>query len=103
MFDQNLDRKKFSIGDRVLVKYDSTNYPGKILQIVNNEFHINAMNKSGKFWRWPQMAFSTWQLSIRLYFGSPKSSNLTKEFSESLSIFSSIFCKPFMRSARNIM
>ena len=54
MFDWNLDRKKFSIGDWVLVKYGSTNYPGEILQIVNNEFQVNVMNKSGKFWRWPQ-------------------------------------------------
>ena len=45
-----------------------------------------------------------WQLSIRLYFGSPKSSNLTREFSESLNIFSPILFKPYkpvMRSARN--
>ena len=54
MFDQNLDRKKFSIGDWVLVKYDNTNYPGEILQIVNNEFQVYVMNKSGKFWRRPQ-------------------------------------------------
>ena len=54
MFDKNLDRKKFSIGDWVLVKYDSTNYPGEILQIINNEFQVNVMNKRGKFWRWPQ-------------------------------------------------
>ena len=44
MFDQNLDRKKISIGDWVLVKYDSTNYPGEVLQIVNNEFLVNVMN-----------------------------------------------------------
>ena len=37
------------VGDWVLVKYDSTNYPGGILQIVNNEFQVNVMNKSGKF------------------------------------------------------
>ena len=48
MFDWNLDRKKFSIGDWMLVKYRSTNYPGEILQIVN-EFQVNVMNKSGKF------------------------------------------------------
>ena len=54
MFDQNLDRKTFSIGDWVLMKYGSTNYPSKILQIVNNEFQVNVMNKNGKFWRWPQ-------------------------------------------------
>ena len=54
IFDQNLDRKNFSIGDWVLVKHDSINYPGKILQIVNNEFLVNVTNKSGKFWRWPQ-------------------------------------------------
>ena len=29
MFDQNLDKKKFSIGDWGLVKYDSTNNPAK--------------------------------------------------------------------------
>ena len=23
-------------------------------KIVNNEFQVNVMNKSGKFWRWPQ-------------------------------------------------
>ena len=50
MFDQNLDRKKISIGNWVLVKYDSTNYPGKILEIVNNEFQVNVKNKSRKFW-----------------------------------------------------
>ena len=45
-----------------------------------------------------------WQSSIwLLYFRSPKSSDLTREFSESLSLFSSIFFKPFMRSARNIV
>ena len=54
MFDQNLDRKKCSVGDWVLVKYDSTNYLGEILQIVNNEFQVNVTNKSGKLWRWPQ-------------------------------------------------
>ena len=51
ILDQDLDRKKFSIGDWVLVKYDSTNYPAEILQIVNNEFQVNFINKSGKFWR----------------------------------------------------
>ena len=51
MFDQNLDRKRFSIGDWVLMKYNSPNYPGEILEIVNNEFLVNIMNKSGKFWR----------------------------------------------------
>ena len=54
MFDQNLDRKTFSIGDWVLVKCYSTNYPGEILEIVNNEFQVNVMNKSQKFWTWPQ-------------------------------------------------
>ena len=37
MFDWNLDRKKFSIGDWMLVKYRSTNYPGEILQIVKGK------------------------------------------------------------------
>ena len=54
MFDQNLDKKKFSIGDWGLVKYDSTNYPGEILQIVNNQFQVNVMSKNVKFWRRPQ-------------------------------------------------
>ena len=54
MFDQNRHRKKFSIGDWVLMKYDSTDYLGEILQIVNNKFQVNVMNNSGKFWRWPQ-------------------------------------------------
>ena len=49
MFDQNLDKKKFSIGDWGLVKYDSINYPGEILQIVNNQFQVNVMNKNVKF------------------------------------------------------
>ena len=48
-------------------------------------------------------AFSIWQLSMRLYFGSSKSSNLTRQYSERLSIFSSIYFKPFMRSVRNIV
>ena len=51
MFDQNFDRKNFSIEDWVLVKYNSTNYSGEILQIGNNGFQVNVMNKSGKFWR----------------------------------------------------
>ena len=38
----------------MLVKYGSKNYPGKILQIVDSEFQVNDMNKTGKFWRWPQ-------------------------------------------------
>ena len=38
----------------MLVKYESTHYPGLILQIVNNVFQVNVMNKSGKFWRWLQ-------------------------------------------------
>ena len=46
MFDQNLDRKNFSLGDQVLVKYSSTNYPGEFLHIVNNAFQVNVMNKS---------------------------------------------------------
>ena len=46
MFDLNLDRKKFSLGDQVLVKYTSTNYSGEFLHIVNNEFQVNVMNKS---------------------------------------------------------
>ena len=48
-------------------------------------------------------AFSIRQFSIWLYFRSPKSNNLTRECSESLSIFSSSFFKPFMRSARDIV
>ena len=36
------------------MKYDSTNYPGEILQIVNNEFQVNVTNKSGEIWRWSQ-------------------------------------------------
>ena len=36
------------------MKYGSSNYPSEILQIVYNEFQVNIMNKSGKFWRWPQ-------------------------------------------------
>ena len=51
MFDQNFDRKNFSFGDWVLVKYNSTNYSGEILQIGNNGFQVNVMNKRGKFWR----------------------------------------------------
>ena len=60
---------------------------------------LNLSNLNMKFIE----AFSIWHLSKRLFFGSPKSSNLTREFSESLSIFSSIFFKPFMRSAHNIV
>lgn len=51
MFDQNLDRKKFSFGDRVLVNYNSANYPGEFLHIGNNEFRVNVMNTSWKLWR----------------------------------------------------
>ena len=43
-------------------------------------------------------AFSIWQLSIRLYLGYLRSSNWTREFSESLSIFSWIIFKSFMSS-----
>ena len=35
-------------------KYNSPNYPGEILHIVNNEFQVNTMNNSEKLQRWPQ-------------------------------------------------
>ena len=77
-----------------------TNLPKtKGIAVTTHILSITLLDLNTKFIE----AFSIWHFSIRLYFGSPKSSNLTREFSESLSIFSSIFFKPFMRSALNIV
>lgn len=46
----------FSIGDRVLVHYDSKLYPGEILRLLSGEVEINAMAYIGipRRFKWPR-------------------------------------------------
>ena len=42
------------VGDYVLVRYEDDLYPGRIIEIKNDEeVLISAMKKSAQNWRWP--------------------------------------------------
>ena len=43
----------FEIGDWVVVQYDSTKYPGEIIDILNMEIEVSAMHPAGNYFKWP--------------------------------------------------
>ncbi|XP_054266871.1 golgin subfamily A member 6-like protein 1 [Macrosteles quadrilineatus] len=46
--------KALDVGDWVVVTYDSTNYPGEIVSVQEEDMTINAMHPSGPGgWKWP--------------------------------------------------
>ncbi|GBM25925.1 hypothetical protein AVEN_94368-1 [Araneus ventricosus] len=42
-----------SIENWVMVKYDKSLYAGEVAQILGNDIEVSAMEKSVKFWKWP--------------------------------------------------
>ena len=44
------DNINLSVGEWVLVNYDST---GEISKVIGEEFEVTVINKSVKFWKWP--------------------------------------------------
>lgn len=44
---------KYKLGDWVLFTYDSVNYPGEIVDIIDGQFKVKAMEPFGAYWRWP--------------------------------------------------
>ena len=51
--EQIEDNINLSVGEWVLVNYDSINYPGEISKVTGEEFEGTVMHKSGKFGKWP--------------------------------------------------
>ena len=44
----------YTVGDWVLVSYDGSKYPGKVESIVGINIEVDAMEKSGGYWKWPK-------------------------------------------------
>ncbi|GBM34819.1 hypothetical protein AVEN_208026-1 [Araneus ventricosus] len=41
----------------VVVKYDESLYAGEVTQVLGNDIEVSAMEKSGKFWKWPKREY----------------------------------------------
>lgn len=47
-------KTKYKIGDYVVVKYDSSFFPGEILEVAERDAKVKVMTSSGPhFWKWP--------------------------------------------------
>jgi hypothetical protein len=41
------------IGDWVMVDFEDSGYPGEIINIIDGDYQVKAMEPFGAFWRWP--------------------------------------------------
>ena len=46
--------KSFTVGDWVLVKYDTDVFPGEVKKICNDEIKVSVMVPSGSYFKWPK-------------------------------------------------
>jgi len=44
---------QLTTGQWVVVDYDGDCFPGEVTQCGNDNVEVNAMHKSGQFWKWP--------------------------------------------------
>ena len=42
-----------NVGQWVIIKYDSIEFPGEVTTCCENETEVNVMHRSGNAWRWP--------------------------------------------------
>ena len=40
-------------GDWVLVKYHDMCHPGRITEIIERDYEVSVMVKTGNYWKWP--------------------------------------------------
>lgn len=45
----------YSVGEWVIVSYDSEEYRGEITALEENDIQVNVMHKSGNGWKWPSI------------------------------------------------
>ena len=55
-----LDGLPWKIGEWVAVEYDGQLYPGEVTDIIGSNTQVNAMAKTGKLWKWPEMKDLVW-------------------------------------------
>lgn len=57
-----INSELFKEQDYVLVRYDDQFYPGQIIQILDTQFRVRCMEKSGTNWKWPHSFDELWYL-----------------------------------------
>ena len=52
--DNEVKNFEINLGDWVLVSYEDDVFPGEVIAVLDNDFQVNVMHKSGNsFWKWP--------------------------------------------------
>ena len=52
--DNEVKNFEINLTDRVLVSYEDDEFPGEVIAVLDNDFQVNVMHKSGNpFWKWP--------------------------------------------------
>ena len=46
---------KFTVGQWVVVKYQSEDFPGEMTRIENSDVEVNVMHRSANAWKWPRL------------------------------------------------
>lgn len=47
-------------GGWVIVEYNGQLYPGEVENIIVSNSQVNAMAKTGKYWKWPEAKDLLW-------------------------------------------
>jgi hypothetical protein len=50
----NLKNLSWKPGDWLQVNYGGVLYPGSVAQIIGNKTEVDCLQKSGKYWKWPE-------------------------------------------------